>query len=110
MSPTLRPHRTRRGWRLRSVATAGAILMAAGVTAVTLDSAGAASGAQPAGAAGGGVLANLFEWNWPSVARECRNTLGPAGYTGVQVSPPADSLSRDYTTSDAPIEHPWWEV
>jgi alpha-amylase len=57
-----------------------------------------------------GVLANLWEWNWNSVANECETVLGPAGYAGVQVAPPADSLSRDYTTSDAPILHPWWEV
>ena len=36
--------------------------------------------------------------------------LGPAGYAGVQVAPPADSLKRNYTTDDAPILHPWWEV
>ena len=25
------------------------------------------------------VTANLFEWNWPSVATECTTVLGPAG-------------------------------
>ncbi len=44
------------------------------------------------------------------MARECTRVLGPGGYGGVQVSPPADSLSRDYISADAPIEHPWWEV
>jgi len=48
------------------------------------------------------VIANLFEWNWPSVRAECTNVLGPAGYGAVQVAPPEDSLSRD--------GHPWWEV
>ncbi len=48
------------------------------------------------------VIANLFEWNWPSVASECTNVLGPQGYGAVQVAPPEDSLSRD--------GHPWWEV
>ncbi len=52
------------------------------------------------------VLANLFEWNWPSVARECTTVLGPAGYGGVQVAPPQDSLAR---SGPAPV-HPWWEV
>jgi alpha-amylase len=56
------------------------------------------------------VQANLWEWNWRSVGSECTKVLGPAGYAGVQVAPPADSLSRDYTTPDAPILHPWWEV
>jgi alpha-amylase len=48
------------------------------------------------------VIANLFEWNWPSVAAECTNVLGPQGYGAVQVAPPEDSLTRD--------GHPWWEV
>jgi alpha-amylase len=48
------------------------------------------------------VIANLFEWNWPSVAAECTNVLGPQGYGAVQVAPPEDSLSR--------AGHPWWEV
>lgn len=30
-----------------------------------------------------GVTANLWEWNWVSVARECQTVLGPAGYGGV---------------------------
>jgi alpha-amylase len=56
--------------------------------------------------AGRDVVANLFEWNWPSVARECTTVLGPAGYGAVQVAPPQDSLSR----SGPPPVHPWWEV
>jgi alpha-amylase len=48
------------------------------------------------------VIANLFEWNWPSVASECTNVLGPQGYGAVQVAPPEDSLTRS--------GHPWWEV
>jgi len=52
------------------------------------------------------VIANLFEWNWPSIAQECVTVLGPAGYGGVQVAPPQDSLSR---SGPAPA-HPWWEV
>jgi alpha-amylase len=52
------------------------------------------------------VIANLFEWNWPSIAGECTAVLGPAGYGGVQVAPPQDSLSL---SGPAPV-HPWWEV
>ena len=59
-------------------------------------------------ASGGDVIANLFEWNWPSVAKECTTVLGPAGYGGVQVSPPQDSLSRS-GAGGGPV-HPWWEV
>ena len=45
-----------------------------------------------------GVMANLFEWNWPSVANECTTVLGPAGYGGVQVAPPA-GLGEAHSTS-----------
>jgi alpha-amylase len=57
----------------------------------------------------GDVIANLFEWNWPSVADECVHVLGPAGYGGVQVAPPQDSLKRTAAV-DPPVLHPWWEV
>ncbi len=52
------------------------------------------------------VVANLWEWNWPSVANECTTVLGPRGYGAVQVAPPQDSLSR---SGPDPV-HPWWEV
>src|SRR5436305_3824737 len=58
---------------------------------------------------GADVIANLFEWNWPSVANECVRVLGPAGYGGVQVAPPQDSLKRTAAV-DPPVLHPWWEV
>jgi alpha-amylase len=67
---------------------------------------GAPPGTAEPAARQGDVIANLFEWNWPSVARECATVLGPAGYGGVQVAPPQDSLSR---SGPAPV-HPWWEV
>src|SRR2546423_3218326 len=56
------------------------------------------------------VIANLFEWNWPSVADECVHVLGPAGYGGVQVAPPADSLRRTPPPEGTTVLHPWWEV
>ena len=34
-----------------------------------------------------GVTANLWEWNWKSIGRECA-VLAKDGYTGVQVAPP----------------------
>ncbi|PZS34944.1 MAG: hypothetical protein DLM58_04810 [Pseudonocardiales bacterium] len=52
------------------------------------------------------VTANLFEWNWNSVARECTDILGPGGYGAVQVAPPAESISLP---ANVPA-HPWWEV
>ena len=50
------------------------------------------------------VIANLFEWNWPSVASECTSVLGPKGYGAVQVAPPEDSIRLAGST------HPWWDV
>ncbi|HEX3849875.1 MAG TPA: alpha-amylase family glycosyl hydrolase, partial [Polyangiaceae bacterium] len=40
--------------------------------------------------AAGSVFVHLFEWKWTDVAAECENYLGPAGFTGVQVSPPSE--------------------
>ncbi len=56
------------------------------------------------------VIANLWEWNWPSIARECTRVLGPKGYGGVQVAPPQDSLRRTETGNGSDVLHPWWEV
>ncbi len=36
------------------------------------------------------VFVHLFEWDWPSIALECEQFLGPAGYSAVQVSPPQE--------------------
>lgn len=128
-----RPVRPRRPARLRrrrrvgaavacsTLLTAGLVpLLAAGATARTPARAttGTATPASPMSAAaiapavigaGHDVVANLFEWNWPSVAKECRTVLGPAGYGAVQVAPPQDSLDRTAAVNPA-ILHPWWEV
>lgn len=61
------------------------------MAAVLVDTTGAAQAAPPGDR---DVIANLWSWNWNSVARECTGHLGPAGYGGVQVSPPQDSLTR----------------
>jgi len=83
----------------------------AGVLAVTAEHDFAAAPATHNAAGRREVLANLFEWNWPSVARECTTALGPKGYGGVQVSPPQDSLKRtELGNGSDTILHPWWEV
>ncbi|WP_328482333.1 alpha-amylase family protein [Streptomyces sp. NBC_00377] len=52
------------------------------------------------------VTAVLFEWNFASVARECTNTLGPAGYGYVQVSPPAEHIQgSQWWTSYQPVSY-----
>ena len=109
MHASLRLGRLRQG-PIRSVGLVATTVLAAGLTTGTAASSGVARGAsdrvdQP------GVTANLFEWNWPSVSSECTNVLGPAGFGGVQVSPPQDSLKR-VTLGDGSntVLHPWWEV
>lgn len=54
------------------------------------------------GVPNGDVIANLWSWNWRSVAAECRDHLDPAGFGAVWVAPPGESL-----------HHPsgvWWDV
>src|SRR5436305_8191953 len=58
--------------------------------------------AQSTPAAQHDVIANLWEWNWPSIGSECTNVLGPAGYGGVQVAPPEDSIALG--------GHQWYDV
>jgi alpha-amylase len=110
-------------FRRRSAVLAAAAL----ATAVLLPGGGSASAGSTASAhaattttatatakaikSPGNVLANLFEWNWPSVGQECTDVLGPAGYAGVQVSPPQDSVKRtELGNGSDTILHPWWEV
>ncbi|WP_330283807.1 alpha-amylase [Streptomyces sp. NBC_00588] len=52
------------------------------------------------------VTAVLFEWKYASVAKECTNTLGPAGYGYVQVSPPAEHIQgSQWWTSYQPVSY-----
>ena len=54
----------------------------------------------------GNVIANLFQWNWRSVAAECTNSLGPAGYGYVQVSPPQENVrGTAWWTSYQPVSY-----
>jgi alpha-amylase len=73
------------------------VLLAAAVVSIPIK-------ARAATPNGGDVIANLFEWNWSSVATECTSVLGPKGYGAVQVAPPEDSIRLAGST------HPWWEV
>ncbi|HEV2780112.1 MAG TPA: alpha-amylase family protein [Actinophytocola sp.] len=49
------------------------------------------------------VIVQLFQWNWASVARECRDFLGPRGYGGVQISPPQEHVVLPGSG------YPWWQ-
>lgn len=105
----------RRIWAAVAIAASAATVVAASVTAVSGAAPGATanqavSATQAAANRSGShvqrdVIANLWEWNWVSIAKECKTVLGPKGYGGVQVAPPQDSLSK----TDGPV-HPWWEV
>jgi alpha-amylase len=100
--------RTGRSRRLRrtAVAAAAGLVVAFGLAATSADGAqGSRATDEP------GVTANLWEWNWPSIGRECTDVLGPSGYTGVQVAPPQDSLKRTSLGNGSDtVLHPWWEV
>src|SRR5689334_23030070 len=100
----------RRTSRVRA-ALCGMILVVGGVSVPSLAGSAAAAPALAADRGRDGrqhdVIANLFEWNWPSVAAECVHVLGPAGYGGVQVAPPQDSLMRTDAVNP-PVLHPWW--
>jgi alpha-amylase len=47
------------------------------------------------------VFVHLFEWRWTDVARECEDFLGPAGFAGVQISPPSEHAVLTGA--------PWWQ-
>jgi alpha-amylase len=89
----------RQSGRLRASLASGALLAAGTLVPLALTS-GTAHASAPDG---GDVIANLFMWNWPSVASECTNVLGPKGYGAVQVAPPQDSIRLSGS-------HPWWEI
>jgi alpha-amylase len=106
------PGGPRRRNRIRAAVAlaAGAVTVAAAsFTAIGMGSAGATDRVVTAGQTEQhvqrDVIANLWEWNWVSIAKECTTVRGPKGYGGVQVAPPQDSLSK----TDGPV-HPWWEV
>ncbi|WP_416478906.1 alpha-amylase [Streptomyces sp. LKA04] len=64
------------------------------------------TGAQASPPGAKDVTAVLFEWNFASVAKECTNTLGPAGYGYVQVSPPAEHIQGgQWWTSYQPVSY-----
>ncbi|PSR82077.1 hypothetical protein PHLCEN_2v6147 [Hermanssonia centrifuga] len=52
------------------------------------------------------VIVQMFEWTWDSVAAECTNFLGPAGYGFVQVSPPQEHVTgTQWWTDYQPVSY-----
>ncbi|MFC7883364.1 alpha-amylase family protein [Streptomyces sp. NPDC057376] len=83
----------------RRALTAAVALAAASVVMTPTNAQASPPGAKD-------VTAVLFEWNFASVARECTNTLGPAGYGYVQVSPPAEHIQGgQWWTSYQPVSY-----
>ncbi|MFF4254828.1 carbohydrate-binding module family 20 domain-containing protein [Streptomyces sp. NPDC001663] len=89
-------HRPPGVFRRTATAAAAGALALAGAVALPATTAHADTTAK------GDVIANLWEWNWDSIASECTNVLGPAGYGAVQVAPPAESLKQS--------SYYWWDV
>ncbi len=81
----------------------------AAALALVAGAAGALVTAPPVQASppgGKDVTAVLFEWNFDSIAKECTNTLGPAGYGFVQVSPPQEHIQgSQWWTSYQPVSY-----
>ncbi|WP_433618487.1 carbohydrate-binding module family 20 domain-containing protein [Dactylosporangium sp. CA-139114] len=79
-------------------------LLSIAALAIALAAVPFAPGGRAAEAAVGtnDVIANLWLWPWTSVATECTNVLGPAGYGAVQVAPPEDSIRV--------AGSPWWDI
>ncbi|KAF7369655.1 Alpha-amylase [Mycena venus] len=46
------------------------------------------------------VIIQMFEWTWDSIAAECTNFIGPAGYGFVQVSPPQEHITGSQWWTD----------
>ncbi|KAA1471760.1 glycoside hydrolase [Dentipellis sp. KUC8613] len=46
------------------------------------------------------VIIQMFEWTWDSIAAECTNFIGPAGYAYVQVSPAQEHVTGDQWWTD----------
>ncbi len=54
----------------------------------------------------GDVILNMFQWTWDSVAAECANVVGPAGFGYVQVSPPMEHVrGTQWWTSYQPVSY-----
>ncbi|GAB9466339.1 hypothetical protein Gpo141_00003717 [Globisporangium polare] len=64
---------------------------------------------QPAGMEGGqrGAVVDFFGWPYADIEAECKDFLGKAGYMGVKIPPPQESLfSNQWTFEDQ--RNPWY--
>ncbi|MEV0782619.1 carbohydrate-binding module family 20 domain-containing protein [Streptomyces sp. NPDC050423] len=79
-----------------------ALALIAGAAALVVP----ATSAQAATPGTKDVTAVLFEWKFDSVAKACTDSLGPAGYGYVQVSPPQEHIQGgQWWTSYQPVSY-----
>ncbi|WP_328298310.1 alpha-amylase family glycosyl hydrolase [Streptomyces sp. NBC_00435] len=92
----------------RAVRAAAALLSVSAVTAVTALAVVGGPAPEAVAAAPGekDVTAVMFEWRFDSVAKACADSLGPAGYGYVQVSPPQEHIQgAQWWTSYQPVSY-----
>jgi alpha-amylase len=84
-----------------------ALALVAGVAVLVSPTGfGAASPARAAAPGDKDVTAVMFEWKFASIAKACTDTLGPAGYGYVQVSPPQEHIQGgQWWTSYQPVSY-----
>lgn len=83
-----------------ALATSLALLTGCTTGPSSLDSAPADDGS------GRDVGVELFQWTWDSIARECTEQLGPAGYAWVLTSPPQEHVvGPEWWTAYQPVSH-----
>ncbi|MER5813393.1 carbohydrate-binding module family 20 domain-containing protein [Streptomyces sp. NPDC002033] len=88
-----------RSARSRRSLLAASVLAAAAVAVPAPSAQAAAPGEKD-------VTAVLFEWRFDSVAKACTDSLGPAGYGYVQVSPPQEHIQGpQWWTSYQPVSY-----
>lgn len=86
----------------RSLVAAAAAVAALGAATLTAQ----APQAQAAPPGEKDVTAVLFEWRFEDVAKACGDSLGPAGYGYVQVSPPQEHIQgSQWWTSYQPVSY-----
>ncbi|MFD9305721.1 carbohydrate-binding module family 20 domain-containing protein [Streptomyces sp. NPDC060048] len=89
----------------RAARAAAALLSVSAVSALAVIG-GPAPRASAAAPGGKDVTAVLFEWRFDSVGKACGDSLGPAGYGFVQVSPPQEHIQgSQWWTSYQPVSY-----
>ncbi|KAI0366013.1 glycoside hydrolase [Pilatotrama ljubarskyi] len=87
-------------FRLAALAAVSVLYAVAEARPATFDAADARS-VQPRAPSGSkDVIIQMFEWTWDSVAAECTNFIGPAGYGFVQGNPPQEHIQGDQWWTD----------